>query len=124
MSLQTVAPTNLAGSATATDLTAALAAGTLGGGVTGILFQNTGHELVFVQTNSSGNTTDTSDIGVTIQGQAVPGIAVTEAASKIYIFGTFSSQFNKTDGTNDIEMDFGTPADIAGVVVLHVPGAI
>jgi hypothetical protein len=92
---------------------------------TGILFQNTGRETVIVQTNSTaGGTTVTSDIGTTIQGQAVPGVTVTEPLSTIEEFGPFPSQYNKTDGTNDIEIDFGTPANVTGVIVVRQGGVV
>ena len=38
------------------------------------------------------------------------------------MFGPFPSEFNKTDETNDIEIDFGTPDNVTGVVVVHQAG--
>ena len=126
MSLLTLSPISLvAGGGTPTGLTAALAASPLGSN-TGVLFQNTGHEVVVVQTNAtSGGTTVSSDIGTTVQGQTVPPVSGgTQAPSTIEIYGPFPSQYDKQDGTNDIEMDFGTPANVTGVVVLKIPGVI
>ena len=126
MALLSLAPINLvAGGASPTDLTAALTASPLGAN-TGVLFQNTGREVLVVQTNATGTTTVTSDIGTTVQGQAVPGVApgAAQPLSDIRIYGPFPSQYNRQDGTNDIEVDLGTPANVAGVVVLHLPGVI
>ena len=125
VTLLTVTPAVLtAGGASPTSLTALLAAGGLGSN-TGILFQNSGREIVFVQTNAtSGGTTVTSDIGTTVQGQTVPGIAPgsAQAASTIQMYGPYPSQYDRQDGTYDIEIDFGTPANVSGVVVVHLPG--
>ena len=123
MSLLALTPIDLTpGGATPTDLTAALTASPLGSN-TGVTFPNTGREIVIVQTNATGASIQTSDIGTTVQGQTVPGIASpSQAASDISIYGPYPSQFDKQDGTDDVEIDFGTEADIAGVVVLRLPG--
>ena len=125
MTVLTVNPTNLnAGGASPTSLTAALAASPLGSN-TGIKFQNTGHEVVAVQTNAtSGGTTVSSDIGTTVQGQTVPAVpGGTQPLSTIQMYGPYPSQYDQQDGTNDVEIDFGTP-NVSGVVVVHVPGVI
>jgi hypothetical protein len=125
MTLLTLTPIQLTpGGGSPTDLTAALTASPLGSN-TGIVFENTGHEIVIVSTNSTGNTTVTSDIGTTVQGQAVPGVSGgTQPASDIRIYAPYPSQYDKQDGTYDVEIDFGTEADIAGVVVIRIPGVI
>jgi len=124
MALLTLTPTQLTpGGGGPTNLTAALAASPLGAN-TGVVFQNDGKTIVFVQTNATGSTTVTSDIGVTIQGQAVPGVQVSEALSLIYMFGPYPSQYNRQDGTNNLEIDIGTPANVAGVVAIRVPGVV
>lgn len=123
-SLLALTPVDLnPGGGPATSLTAALATSPLGAGNTGITFPNTGQEVVYVQTAAtSGGTTVTTDIGTTVEGQPVPGIEQDEAASTIEMFGPFESVFNKQDGTNDVELDFGTPANVTGVVVVRQPG--
>lgn len=127
MSLLTLTPVSLvAGGGSPTSLTSALSASPLGSN-TGVLFQNTGHEVLVVQTNATtGGTTVTSDIGTTVQGQTVPGVApgAAQAVSTIAMYGPYPSQYNRQDGTNDIEVDFGTPANVSGVVVVHIPGVI
>ena len=126
MSLLTLTPVVLtAGGASPTDLTAALAASPLGGN-TGIVFQNTGKEVVYVQTNATaGGTTVSSDIGTTIQGQTVPAVpGGTQPLSDLRMYGPYPSQYDRQDGTSNVEIDFGTPANISGVVVVRMPGVI
>jgi hypothetical protein len=125
VTLLTVSPTTLtAGGGSPTNLTSALSGSPLSSN-TGILFQNTGHEVVVVQTGSGGSTTVSSDIGTTVQGQTVPAVSGgTQAASQIVLYGPYPSQYDRQDGTNDIEIDFGTGANVSGVVVLHIPGVI
>lgn len=124
MSLLVLTPIVLTpGGGSPLNLTAALAASPLGSN-TGIKYVNTGKETVYVQTGVGGSTTETSDIGTTVQGQAVPGIVATEAASLIYRLGPYPSQYNLTDGTRDVEIDFGTPANVSGVVVVQQPGVV
>ena len=121
MTILTLTPVNLvAGGASPTSLTDNL---TSIGSNTGIKFQNTGREVIAVVT--TGTTTVTSDIGTTVQGQAVPGVSGgTLAGSKTYLLGPFPSQYDVQDGTNDVEIDFGTPANISGIACLHLPGVI
>jgi hypothetical protein len=125
VSLLTLFPLALTpGGGSPLDVTAALAASPLGAN-TGILFANTGRETVYVQTNATaGGSSVTSDIGVTVQGQTVPGVAPgsAQAPSKILRYGPFPSQYNKQDGTNNVQIDFGTPANISAVVVVRQPG--
>ncbi len=126
MSLLTLTPTVLAaGGGSPSNLTALLAAGALGSN-TGVLFTNSGREILVVQTGSGGSTTVTSDIGTTVQGQTVPGVAPgsAQAASTIQLYGPYPSQYDRQDGTSDIEVDFGTAANVEGVVLLYLPGVI
>lgn len=125
MTLLSLSPTNLAvGGGSPTDISAA--AFTSIGANTGVLFQNTGREILLVQTGSGGSTTVTSDIGVTVQGQTVPGVAPGSAqpASKTYVYGPYPAQYDEQNGTQDIEVDFGTQANVSGVLLLHIPGVI
>lgn len=125
VSLLTLDPIDLVpGGGAPTDLTAALAASLLGSN-TGILFPNTGHEVVYIQTNAtSGGSTVSSDIGATIQGQAVPAKQPPspQAASKILMYGPYPSQYNKPDGSGHVQIDIGTPANVTGIVVVRQGG--
>ncbi len=107
------------------DLLAELTASALGSN-TGITFPNTGHEVVFVQTGSAGSTTVTSQIGTTIEGQTVPGVAPAsaQAASKILAYGPYPSAYDspQSDGEEIVEVDFGTPASVTGVIVVRQTG--
>lgn len=127
MTVLTLAALSLTpGGAAPTDVTAALAASPLGSN-TGIKYVNTGREMVLVQTNAtSGGTTVTSDIGTTVQGQAVPGVEppAPQPASKIFAYGPYPSQYDKQDGTNQVEIDFGTPANVSAVLVITIPGVV
>lgn len=127
MSLLTLTPIELAaGGGTPFDLTAELAASPLGSN-TGILFANTGRELVIIQTDSTaGGTTVTSDIGTQVLGQTVPGITPASAlpVSDITILAAFSSEYDRQDGSRDVEIDFGTPANVTGVVVVRPPAVL
>lgn len=107
------------GGASPTDLTTALAASLLGSN-TGILFPNDLRSIVIVQATAA--TTVTSEIGVTVEGESVPGVPGNIAAAGIYLYAPYPSQFDKQDGTGDVEVDFGTPASVGGVVVVHIPG--
>jgi hypothetical protein len=114
------------GGGSPTSLTAALAAAPWTSSNTGITFSNSGHEVVFVQTNSTGTSTVTSDIGTTVLGEGVasvvPGAA--QALSTIAMYGPYQAQYDEPGSTNIVEVDFGTPLDIAAVVVVRIPGVI
>jgi hypothetical protein len=71
---------------------------------------------------TSGGTTVTTEIGATIEGQQVLGVPASEAASTIEMFGPFEAEFNQHDGIGDVELVFGTPTNVSGVVVVHEPG--
>jgi hypothetical protein len=38
------------------------------------------------------------------------------------MFGPFEAEFNQHDGIGDVELVFGTPTNVSGVVVVHEPG--
>lgn len=120
MTLATLTPTSLAiGGGSPSDLTTILTGSPLGSN-TGILFSNNLRSFVVVQATAA--TTVTSDIGTTIQGQAVPGVSGNISAAGIYFFGPYPSQYDRQDGTADIEVDFGTPGSVSGVAVITIPG--
>jgi len=112
------------GGGSPTSLTAALAAAPWTSSNTGITFSNSGHAVVYVQTNSTGTSTVTSDIGTTVLGEAVasvvPGAA--QALSTIDLYGPYQAQYDEPGSTNIVELDFGTALDIAAVVVIVTPG--
>lgn len=123
VTLQTISPTQLAvGGAGPLDLTTALAASPYTSSNTGVLFTNTGRVVLVVQ--ASAATTVTSDIGTTVQGQTVPGVTGNIAAAGIYFYGPYPSQYDKQDGTADVEVDFGTPASVTAVLLLAIPGVV
>jgi hypothetical protein len=126
VTLLTLTPISLtSGGGSPTNLTAALAASALGSN-TGIVFANSGHEVVYIQTNSTGSTTVTSDIGTTVLGETVTSVVASpaQAASTIQMYGPYQSQYDRQDGTHDVEIDIGTPANVSGVVVVYQPGVI
>jgi hypothetical protein len=108
------------GGGTPTNLTTALAGSALGSD-TGIVVPNDLRTILFVQATAA--TTVTSLIGTTVQGQTVPGVTGNISAAGIYIYGVYPSQYDRPDGTTDIEVDFGTPGSVSGVVAISVPGA-
>lgn len=112
------------GGLTPLDQTATLAASPLASGATGITFPNTGRETVIVQTGSGGNTTVVSNIGTTVQGQAVTAESFTQPATKIQEYGPYPSQFDAQNAANPptVEIDFGTPANVTAVFVKRLPG--
>jgi hypothetical protein len=123
MTLLTITPTTLTpGGGSPTSLTTLLAAGGLSSN-TGVVFQNTGHEIIIIQTTSA-TTVVTSDIGTTVQGQPVTGLpSGTLAEPDIYVFGPYPSQYEEQNGTFDIELDFSVQTGV-NVVILRIPGVI
>lgn len=120
VSLLSLTPQSLAiGGGSPTSLTAALTASPLGSN-TGVVYPNDGRSILFVQATAA--TTVTSLIGTTVQGQTVPGVPGNIAAAGIYMYGPYPSQYDRQDGTTDIEVDFGTPASISGVALVRMPG--
>jgi hypothetical protein len=119
MSLLTLTQTSLTqGGLTPTNLTSAL---TSLGANTGVLFVNNGRVALFVSVGTTA-TTATSDIGLTIQGQSVSGQSSGALpTSAISILGPWPSQFNKTDGTNDVQIDFSSSTGIT-LALVYMPG--
>ena len=123
VTLQTVSPTQLGiGGGSPLDLTTALSGSAFTDSNTGVLFTNTGRCVLVVE--ASAATTVTSDIGTTVQGQTVPGVTGDIDAAGIYFYGPYPSQYDRQDGTNDIEVDFGTPASVTAVLLLEIPGVV
>lgn len=117
MALLTLTPTLLA-KTLPVNVTAAVAS--LGAN-TGVTFVNTGRELLVVSVGATP-TTLTSDIFLTIQGQSVSGASSGAlTANAISILGPWPSQFNKTDGSGLVQVDFSSSASIS-VALLQVPG--
>lgn len=117
MALLTLTP-NALGKAAAVNVTNLLA--TLGAN-TGVLFPNTGREFLVVSQGTTASTA-ASDIFITIQGAAVG--SVTSGAlgtSAISIIGPWSSQFDKTDGSLNVEVDFSSSAGIS-VALMQMVG--
>jgi hypothetical protein len=121
MSLLTLTAVNLSqGGADPTNLTAQLVS--LGSN-TGVKFTNTGREILIVSVGATP-TTPTSDIGTTVQGQTVPGVsggALT--ATAISILGPYPSQYDKQDGTSQVEVDFSSQTSVS-VALVHIPGVV
>ncbi len=90
------------------------------GANTGVLFTNTGRELLLVSVGATP-TTPTSDIGLTIQGQTVPGVSGGAlATTAISCLGPYPSQFNKTDGTYEVEIDFSSNTSVLVALIQMV----
>lgn len=119
MSLLTLTQTSLTqGGASPTNLTTSF---TSLGANTGVKFANNGRVALFVQVGGTA-TTATSDIGVTVQGEPVTGQSSGAlTVSDISVLGPWPSQFDKTDGTNDVQVDFDVQAGVS-VALIYMPG--
>lgn len=116
MALLSLTPTAL-GKSSAVNVTTLLQS--LGAN-TGVLFPNTGREFLVVSMGTTAST-GASDIFITIQGAAVGSVtsgALTTSA--ISFIGPWSSQFDKTDGTYDVEVDFSSSAGISVALMQYV----
>jgi hypothetical protein len=102
------------------DLTA-LTLATLGGN-TGITFPNIpGLTLVLTKT-VTGDPAATLTPGATILGQQVPAIAFAEATpAHLYLLGPFYT-LDANAGTNLVQINFATPANLTGVCVIQSGG--
>jgi hypothetical protein len=90
------------------------------GSNTGVLFTNTGRELLVVSVGTTA-TTATSQIGLTIQGQTVPGVSSGPLdVSAISVLGPWPSQFDRTDGTYQVEVDFSSATDVSVALIQMV----
>lgn len=88
---------------------------------TGVTFTNTGREFLVINVGSTP-TTATSDIGLTIQDQTVPGVSSGAlATSAISILGPWPSQFDKTDGTYTVQVDFSANTGVS-VALMQMVG--
>ncbi|WP_042400202.1 hypothetical protein [Streptacidiphilus carbonis] len=96
------------GSAAPVNLTALLAAGTLGSN-TGVSFVNTGREVLLVNVTSGGSTCSVA-IGTTIEGQAVSPLTPVLTSSAINAIGPFPADENQPGGL--IQVTFGTTANV------------
>ncbi|MEV5710176.1 hypothetical protein [Actinoallomurus sp. NPDC052274] len=91
------------------------------GANTGVTFVNTGREILAVSVGATP-TTPTSDIWLTIQGQSVPGVSGGPLATNaIALLGPWPSQFNRTDGSYQVQVDFSAQTNVS-VALLQVPG--
>jgi hypothetical protein len=102
------------------DLTG-LTLATLGGN-TGITFPNIpGLTLVLTKT-VTGDPAATLTPGATILGQQVPAIAFTEATpAHLYLLGPFFT-LDANAGSNLVQINFTTPANLAGICVIQSGG--
>lgn len=121
MTLLSLTPVNLvSGGTTPTDLTTSLVA--LGSN-TGVVWANSGHEIILISVGTTA-TTVTSDIGITIQGEPVTGVSSGALpVSSMMVLGPYPSQFNKQDGSFDVELDFSSET-LVNVVAVRIPGVI
>lgn len=121
MTILTLTPTvqPRTGSTAPLNLTALLAAGSLGSN-TGVSFANTGKEVLYFQLGSSAST-DVVAIGATVEGQSVTAINESPTVSAISMVGPFDSDEDQPGGT--IQVTFGTPANVTGVALVQNAGA-
>lgn len=118
MALLSLTPTVLGKATTPVNVTSAL---TSLGANTGVLFSNSGKEFLVVSVGTTA-TTGTSDIGITVQGQTVPGVssgAISTSATSI--LGPWPSQFDRTDGSYDVEVDFSSSAGVSVALFQYAP---
>jgi hypothetical protein len=101
--------------------TTAMTYATLGAN-TGITFPNIpGLTLVFCKT-VTGDPAATITPGAQILGVSIPAIAFTEATpAHVYLLGPFYT-VDANAGTNTVQINFGTPANVSGVVVIQSGG--
>lgn len=100
------------------NVTALLTAGTLGSN-TGVSFANTGREVLHVQSGGTATVANVQ-VGTTIEGQAVPAIALNLHASSVDQIGPFPTDENQAGGL--IYVDFTTPANVTGVALVQNAG--
>lgn len=77
------------------------------GANTGVSFVNTGNVFLIVSLGATA-TTITENIGLTVQGQSVTAPTSAPPTNKISILGPWPSQFNQTDGSNNLFLDFSS----------------
>jgi hypothetical protein len=116
MATQTLTPTQFVADGPGINITSLLAAPT----ATGLLFTNTGREILFVLP-SAGSLTVTVDIGSLVLGQSVTNFSsVTLTSTDIYAFGPFHSVLDNT-GTSQIQVTLSTTSTIT-IALLQTVG--
>jgi hypothetical protein len=118
MSLLTLTPARLvAGGGSPTNLTSLFQS--LGAN-TGVVWDNTGHEALFILVGTTP-TTLTSDIPIIIQGEPVQGqTSGALPVSTTQIVGPYPSQFDDVP-TGEVEIDFSSATGIS-VALIQMPG--
>jgi hypothetical protein len=87
---------------------------------TGVQWVNSGREFLVIVLGATAASV-TENIGITIQGQPVTAPAPALTVSATQILGPFPTQFNQTDGTNNIYLDF-TSTVACSVMLCLMPG--
>jgi hypothetical protein len=77
------------------------------GSNTGVQWVNSGREFLIMVLGSTASTL-TENIELTIQGASVVAPTAVLTVSATQIVGPFSTQFNSTDGANNIFLDFSS----------------
>jgi hypothetical protein len=106
------------GSGAPLNLTSQLTAGALAGN-SGVSFTNTGREVLYVQSGATATIANVQ-IGTTIEGQAIPAIALNLHTSAVDVIGPFPTDENQPGGL--IFVDFATPANVTGVALVQNGG--
>lgn len=109
------------GSTAPLNLTALLAAGSLGSN-TGVEFVNSNHEVLYVQQGTAASTIVVS-VGTTVEGEPVQSKTYAGVASALQVIGPFNTDFDVQPG-DEIEVTFGTAANITGVALVRNTGAV
>lgn len=103
------------------DVTAGLTAGALTAGAAGVQFANTETEVLKVSVGT-GPVTATVNIGTEVEGKTVPGLQFDlPTTGHVYELGPFPLDEDQSGG--DITVDFDTPANVAGVLLVQNVGA-
>lgn len=91
------------------------------GANTGVYFPNTGKEILVISMGTTAANISTP-INFTVQGAAVGSVSAGAlGTSAISMLGPWSSQFDRTDGTFDVEVDFSSSAGISVALVQYTP---
>lgn|SRR5487761_1136398 len=107
-------PVNLPGGLAALNVTTNLVSLSAN---TGVTFANDGRSFLLL-VNGATAATATVKIGATVEGQAVASpTAYTIAASTTYVIGPFNADFAPGGFGGTVEVDFGTPTTLQGVLL-------
>lgn len=117
----TATPQPKPSSGTVLNLSALIAAGTLGSAA-GVEFINDNKSVLYVEQGTAA-TNFTVAIGTTVEGEPVTGITYTGVASAIQRIGPFNSDFEVEPGAW-IQVTFATPANVTGVALVDNSGAV